>query len=307
MHIPRDRCSLSHVAYKLASADATLLFAGMSRSRRVGLGIEYVSTREYSLGDDTRRIDWITTARSIDISGDYKLMVKEFEEEQLVETLIFLNIGYSMGFWDKLGVGVYSSSIALFTATTRNDRVSFTLSPSTVGEENIEFIRSNDPRNLIAAIPSKVCSSKFSRRGGLRGLVKQLPRLRRLRGILVISDYSHEFSEFRELVSVAKSLGKSIGVVFIVNRYEVSPPAEAANSLIKIEGSETVVETPLLDYIEILKRHIRDIRALLSSSIVPFIELYGLTHARRQAHRIAMIYDSVRRKTVVAQYIRGKE
>ncbi len=302
---PRDQCNLAFTAYKLASADATILFTGMSRSRKIGLGVEYIGTREYSLGDDAKRIDWITTARSIDINGEYKLMVKEFEEEQLVETMIFLNIGYSMSFWDKLGVAVYISSIALFVATLRNDKVIFALSPSTTSSRDLEFIRTSNPRSIIAALPRKVCSSEPDSRSRLRSLVEYLSRLKKLRGILIITDYSHDFDELRELVEATKSLGKNLGLVFIVKSYEISPPIDAIDTLLVVKGSELTVETPLREYMDSIKKHIRNVRALVASNFIPFIEIYGLVHARKHVYKIATIYDSIRRKTITMQYLRG--
>lgn len=63
---------------------------GIRKSRARGLGMEFESLREYTLGDDYRKIDWKATARK---GG---LVVREFEREKNQPVIICIDIGRRM-------------------------------------------------------------------------------------------------------------------------------------------------------------------------------------------------------------------
>jgi uncharacterized protein (DUF58 family) len=63
---------------------------GIRRSRMRGLGTEFESLRQYTEGDDYRKIDWKATARRGDI------MVRQFEQERNQSVLICIDIGRHM-------------------------------------------------------------------------------------------------------------------------------------------------------------------------------------------------------------------
>jgi uncharacterized protein (DUF58 family) len=63
---------------------------GIRRSRMRGLGTEFESLREYSEGDDYRKIDWKASARHA------KLVVRQFEQERNQAVVIVIDIGRHM-------------------------------------------------------------------------------------------------------------------------------------------------------------------------------------------------------------------
>lgn len=79
-------------------------YSGSRRSILKGRGMEPVSYREYSQGDDFKTIDWKAYART------EKLYVKEFEEEKSLTTHILLDTSKSMDFRNKFE---YSAMLAL--------------------------------------------------------------------------------------------------------------------------------------------------------------------------------------------------
>lgn len=66
--------------------------SGLHRSPFRGLSIEFAEYRQYQPGDEPRRIDWKTYARSD------RFYVKEFEEETNLDAWIILDASASMGF-----------------------------------------------------------------------------------------------------------------------------------------------------------------------------------------------------------------
>jgi uncharacterized protein (DUF58 family) len=60
---------------------------GIRRSRSKGLGMEFESLRDYTEGDDFRKIDWKATARRS------KLVVRNYEQEKNQSVIICVDIG----------------------------------------------------------------------------------------------------------------------------------------------------------------------------------------------------------------------
>lgn len=63
---------------------------GIRRSRMRGLGMEFESLREYTEGDDFRKIDWKATARR------GKLVVRNFEQERNQSVVLGIDVGRLM-------------------------------------------------------------------------------------------------------------------------------------------------------------------------------------------------------------------
>jgi uncharacterized protein (DUF58 family) len=63
---------------------------GIRRARIRGLGSEFESLREYTQGDDFRKIDWKATARR------GKLIVRQFEQERNQPVIICIDVGRKM-------------------------------------------------------------------------------------------------------------------------------------------------------------------------------------------------------------------
>lgn len=100
-------------------------YSGSRRSILKGRGMEPVSYREYTQGDDFKTIDWKVYGRT------EKLYVKEFEEEKSLTTHILLDISKSMDFRNKFE---YAAMLALgFAYLVTKDNEKFTV--ATFGEE----------------------------------------------------------------------------------------------------------------------------------------------------------------------------
>jgi len=93
-------------------------YSGSRRSILKGRGMEPVSYREYTQGDDFKIIDWKVYGRT------EKLYVKEFEEEKSLTTHILLDTSKSMDFRNKFN---YAAMLALgfaYLVTKDNEKFS---------------------------------------------------------------------------------------------------------------------------------------------------------------------------------------
>lgn len=94
--------------------------SGAYRSRFRGGGIEFSEVREYSAGDDARRIDWNVSARYND------LFVKEFVEEKELNVYVIIDMSASNDFGfikSKKELGFEVTASLMFSALKNNDRV----------------------------------------------------------------------------------------------------------------------------------------------------------------------------------------
>jgi uncharacterized protein (DUF58 family) len=76
--------------FDLLTQKGRLRDIGIRRSRTRGIGTEFESIRQYTEGDDYRKIDWKATARKGDI------MVRQFEQERNQCVLICIDVGRHM-------------------------------------------------------------------------------------------------------------------------------------------------------------------------------------------------------------------
>ena len=76
--------------FDLLKQQGRLREIGIRRSRMRGLGTEFESLREYSEGDDYRKIDWKATARR------NKLVVRQYEQERNQVVIVVVDIGRHM-------------------------------------------------------------------------------------------------------------------------------------------------------------------------------------------------------------------
>jgi uncharacterized protein (DUF58 family) len=76
--------------FELLKRQGRLREMGIRRSRIRGLGTEFESLRDYSEGDDYRKIDWKATARRD------KLIVRQFEQERNQAVMIVVDVGRGM-------------------------------------------------------------------------------------------------------------------------------------------------------------------------------------------------------------------
>jgi uncharacterized protein (DUF58 family) len=64
--------------------------------RKRGQGMEFESLRDYQQGDSLRSIDWRATSRSRRLDGGYKVIVRNYQEEQEQQVLFILDSGYRL-------------------------------------------------------------------------------------------------------------------------------------------------------------------------------------------------------------------
>ena len=94
---------------------------GIHKTRQMSIGTDFVGIRKYEVGDEYRRIDWKSTARTM------KLMLRQYETERNIRIFIVLDTGTTMSAGrpenSKLEYAIRAAVMLTKTAMERKDRV----------------------------------------------------------------------------------------------------------------------------------------------------------------------------------------
>lgn len=116
--------------FNLASIKKSQLFQGTRKAKAYGIGTEFESLREYSIGDDYRKINWLATARS------QKLIVNSYEQEKNQQIFILLDssrvMNSEINFIKKLDYAINSAFLLVDFAIKKGDNAGLLVYDDTV-------------------------------------------------------------------------------------------------------------------------------------------------------------------------------
>jgi uncharacterized protein (DUF58 family) len=165
-------------------------YSGSRRSILKGRGMEPVSYREYTQGDDFKIIDWKVYGRT------EKLFVKEFEEEKSLTTHILLDTSKSMDFRNKFE---YSAMLALgFAYLVTKDNEKFAV--ATFGEE-INITRPKRGRRFLSLTIDLLNSTELIGKTRFDYCMEKYASVIRSRSlVIIISDFMAEVDAIRNAI-----------------------------------------------------------------------------------------------------------
>lgn len=212
-------------------SDLTGFFGGKHQTKKYGQTVEFADYREYTIGDDLRRIDWNLYSRF------RKYFIRLFNDERQMHVRIYLDCSASMGevIPDK---GYYAEALCAalgFLAVRNNDKLSIKLikdSKLDEGEgvivgtnnffrtvkrlENIEF--SGDSYISEAIMRDSKCGSK----DGLS---------------VIVSDFLTD-NDWKKAVDYLVYKGQQVLLVQVLARQEVSPDYTGYLNLVDSEADD---------------------------------------------------------------------
>ncbi|ERK29960.1 DUF58 domain-containing protein [Clostridium intestinale] len=200
-------------------------YAGGRRSKEKGVSVEFSDFREYSPGDDFRRVDWNAYGRF------NKLYLKIFMEEREALFNIFIDTSKSMHF----GVhnkGIFSLRLAgaiSHIVLNGNDRVK--LFPFN-SEENKEEITISG-RAGINRILKYLEAIEFNGTTNLGRNIKTMPI--KGKGISVVLSDFYNLEELKETLIFLKHKGQEIILVQVLSQEELEPTLRGDLKLNDIE------------------------------------------------------------------------
>jgi len=281
-----DACRVAGEVVKTGVADTEVLLYGTGRSLIKGLGYEYVDFRDYVYGDDPRHIDWRLSARLLTASGDYRLVVKEYVSERIVEAILAVDVsGYTL-FWDKLHSVLYTTVLVLRAARTLGDKVHLLLLKGSGFEE----APLTDPAQLVHYVEHYLCRGfKTEYAPPLHTLPDALARYRGVRSIVVVTGFHNNPMDFSRVGDVAKSMNAGLAYVIATSRYELESPG--VNPVVAVKSPAGIVALAKLSaFLREVSKHAALCRAYLSLATPLYLEALGYTWLRSQKHRVLRLY-----------------
>ena len=224
---------------------------GARKSRARGSSVEFSDFREYTAGDDIKRIDWNAYGRL------NRLFVKLFMEEREAFINIFLDCSKSMEFDKKSVLATELAAALSYLSLINMDRLCLNLAEGDSirvsevfggrGQFNravtfMEKAEFNNQTDLIAAIKKK----KFAGRGLA----------------IIISDFFTP-GDIEEVLKYLVYNRQEIALLHILSPYELKPDAGGSVKFLDVETKEEInveLSASTLDkYERVLKSFIADI------------------------------------------------
>jgi len=201
--------------------------AGNRKSRSKGSSVEFSDYREYTPGDDFRRIDWNAYGRF------EKLFIKLFMEEREAHVTIFLDVSKSMD-WGEPNKSIASRRLAAalaYISLANFDKVSMVC----VDESIQQICRDIRGKNFFYRITDMLENVNYS---GKSDIYRAIQSYRTItgRGItVVISDLFSE-GNFSNLLKHLKYYKQAVYICHILSPQEIHP---VINESVRLVDSET--------------------------------------------------------------------
>ncbi|MCC6016918.1 MAG: DUF58 domain-containing protein [Desulfurococcaceae archaeon] len=297
LYLGRDLCRIARAATRFGQSVATSMELGVSRSRFLGIGLEYADFREYQEGDDVRYVDWRITARSLDPStGSYKLYVKVFYVEQMRNVILVADLTNSMLIEDKISSMFYTASLILELSHRLLDKITLVI----VGRE-VEVIQNLRGRDAVKILENTICREKNV--GGDKKLSNTLkivkPIAKKRTSLIILTDYAHDIEDFKILSKIRKTMLIPVAVYINIYRWEIEKPVDRATAaLIDVENLVETVEN-LNEVYKAIKTHVNYIKTLFTNTRVNYLEIQGLNDAKTKTSRIAEVFLKTRQAYII--------
>lgn len=213
--------------------------SGLHRSPFHGFAVEFAEYREYSPGDDLRRLDWRVFGRTD------RYYVKQYEEESNLRCHIVLDASASMRYGSgPLTKYDYAATIAASMATLlvgQQDPVGLALFDS----QRRKLLPPAATQAQLVRIVEELESSQPDRETQLGPVLQDLAEQVRKRGLMIIiSDLLTDLDSFYDGLSRLQYRGHEIMILHVLDRDELELPFNDLVLFHDIEGSEELYAEP---------------------------------------------------------------
>lgn len=241
--------------------------SGSRKSKAKGSSVEFSDFREYSMGDDFRRIDWNAYGRFD------KLFVKLFMEEREALVNVFLDSSKSMDFGSpkKSVMSQKLSGIFAFLALNNLDRVSM----NSIKGANLIQNPSLMGKNMFNKCLDFLSSVEFSGETDINAAIKK--KNLQSRGIsIIISDFFTK-GNIEEGIKYLLFKNQQVVLLHVLSPEELNPQLGGQVRLVDSESKEgvnmSITPTMLKLYEKNLNSFINNIKAYCSKMGVSYINV----------------------------------
>ncbi len=214
--------------------------SGLHRSPFHGFNVEFAEYREYTPGDDLRRLDWRVFARTD------RHYIQQYEDESNVRVTFVVDASASMSY---KGAAVLSKfdyaatltvSLAMLLAH-QQDPVGLVLFDEAAGT----VLPPNATQSQVMVMAGLLERCTPARKTELGGLLRSLTdRLRRRSLLVIVSDLFTDLDAFYDGLDRLRFQGHEVLVMQVLDRDELDLPFDGPTIFRDIEGDEELFAEP---------------------------------------------------------------
>jgi uncharacterized protein (DUF58 family) len=215
--------------------------SGMHRSPFHGFNIEFASYRDYTPGDDLRRLDWRVFART------ERHYIKQYEEESNVRVTFVMDASASMkykGAQAALSKFDYASTLVVALSmllTRQQDPVGLVL----FDEAATTVLPPYATQAQVAVIAGLLERCSPQRKTELGGLLRSVTgQLRRRSLLIIVSDLFTDLDAVYGGLNRLRFHGHEVMVMQVLDRDELTLPFDGPTIFRDIEGTEELFAEP---------------------------------------------------------------
>ncbi len=202
-------------------------YSGTRKSNAKGISLEFSDYRDYTMGDDLRRIDWNGYGRFD------KLFLKLFMEEKQATINIFVDSSKSMEFGNP-EKSYYAKMLAAslsYMALKNTDKVNI----FACGEKILEQKRNIKTKNQFLSVVHFLDNLETSANTTLSHALSETKNMRLGSGLSIILSDFYSTDGIQEGIKYLQNQKQDVILIHILSREEESPSVEGVVKLIDAE------------------------------------------------------------------------
>jgi len=212
---------------------------GEHRSPFKGFAIEFAQHREYTIGDDTRHLDWKVLGRTD------RYYIKQYEQDtNFVAQLVIdgsESMNYGSGKTTKLQYAKVLAACLAYLVLIQRDSIALHVFDT----EMRETVTRTDSMMKIHPIMDRLAAFKATEKTMLGKALSEVARMTKARGIvIVISDLFDDESEFEKGIQQIRFGGSEVIVFHVMDHYELKFPFTGTVEFTGLEGAEKMKTNP---------------------------------------------------------------
>ena len=270
--------------------------SGRHRSPYFGQSVEFAQHREYTPGDDIRRIDWKVWSKTD------RYYIKQYEEETNLRTTLLVDLSESMlfgsGTLTKYEYACQSAASLAYLLLRQQDAVGITTFDDSIRSR----VQSSSKQNHLHAILATLDQNQPAKKTDLQRLLAQVADEQTRRGlIVVISDLFVDRAGLFKGLKLLRTRGHDVMVMHVMDDEELDFNYAGTTRFEGMEESGDLVCDPRSlreGYIQAVTAFVEDLRRSCARQTIDFQTIRTSQHldaalAYYVTHRIGM-HQSVR-------------
>jgi len=244
--------------------------SGLHSSPYKGFSAEFAEHRQYTAGDDPRRVDYRMLARTD------RLYIKQYEEETNMRVQILLDTSASMGYQHeggltKLQYGCYLTAILAYLMTRQQDSVGLMTFDTTVG---LDMPGRSSPRHFSEMMRQLEQLAPGRQTNVAQTLHHLAGRLKRRGLVVLVSDLYDEQQEVIRALHHFRHRRHEVILFHVFDKAEIEFPFRDLASFIDLETGERIQVEPLDvrdAYVEQFRAFVDDYRRACAEMQIDYV------------------------------------